>query len=177
MPVRLLASLAAFTLIAAGPRHGAAEELAPPSKINEANYSKIRMDMPAADVITILGPAHHVRERAVPGGEALIWEDRNSISVRYEGGKAIRIEGKFNKHINSRAVNEANYQALKLGMSRAEVEKILVGFPASFGHGEGRIDDIEYARFQLIMVQVKNGKVVGMSREAVVEVSPAAAKP
>jgi hypothetical protein len=74
-------------------------------------------------------------------------------------------------------VNEANYQALKLGMTRAEVEKTLAGFPAQFGHGEGNVDDVEYAHFRLIMVQVKDGKVVGISLESADEVRPTGAKP
>ncbi len=143
-----------------------------PSVVTAANFENIKMGMTEAEVLAVLGPPHHIRERAVEGGRGLVWEDRNGISVRYEDGKAVRIEGRFNKHVHSRSVNEANYKALETGMTRAEVEKVLAGYPATFGHGEGKVDDVEYAHFRLIMVQIKDGKVIGLSMESSEEKPP-----
>jgi hypothetical protein len=171
MLLRLGFGLIACTLIAAdGPRDGAvpkkdaAKTGKPdaPSKVTDKNFKKVKAGMSEAEVLAVFGPPQQVRDRS-DHLKGLVWEDRNGIKVRYREDKAATLEGKFSKHIKSRSVNEAHFKALKGGMTRAEIEKILAGFPAQFGTSEDDFDVVEYVHFREIEVQIRDGKVTGLA--------------
>jgi hypothetical protein len=171
MSLHLGLGLVACTLIAAdGPRDDAVprkdaasvEKPDAPSKVTDENFKKIKAGMSEADVRAVFGPPQQVRDRS-PQLKGLVWEDRNGIKVRYRDDKAVALEGKFSGHIKSRSVNEAHFKALKRGMSRAEIEKVLVGFPGQFGTSEEGLDVVEYVHFREIEVQIRDGKVSGMA--------------
>lgn len=168
MSSRLLLGLLAGTLLVAGgprndevPKKGAGEPV-PPSKVTDENFKKITAGMSEAQVLAVLGPPQQVRDRS-SGVKGLVWEERNKIRVRYRDGKAATIEGKFSPHIRSRSVNEANYKALKQGMTRPEVEKAIAGFPGLFSTFEDGFDVVDYVHFREIEVQVRAGKVTGVA--------------
>lgn len=171
MSLHLGLGLIACTLIAAdGPRNDEVptkdaprtEKPDAPSKVTDENFKKLKVGMSEADVLAVFGPPQQVRDRS-PRLRGLVWEDRNGITVRYRDGKAAALDGKFSKHIKSRSVNEAHFKALKKGMSRAEIEKILAGFPAQFGTSEEGFDVVEYVHFREIEVQIRDGKVTGLA--------------
>ncbi len=148
-----------------------------PSVVTDANYAKLKQGMTKDQVVAVLGKPHRVQQDIFPGGTDLLWEDHNGISVRYVDGKAVRIEGRFNKHLKSPVVNEANYAALNAGMTRDEVEKVLKGCPMNRSHSEGNVVDAEYVHFRLIRVQIADGKVVGLAQESAELTAPPAPKP
>jgi outer membrane protein assembly factor BamE (lipoprotein component of BamABCDE complex) len=169
MLLRLGFSLIVCMMIAADgtrdgevPRKDAARAEKPdaPSKVTDENYKKIGAGMSEAQVLAVFGPPLKVIDRS-PQLKGLVWEDRNGIKVRYRDGKAVALEAKFSKHIKSKSVNESNYKALKRGMTRAEIEKILAGFPCQFGMFEDGFEVVDYVHFREIEVQIRDGKVTG----------------
>jgi outer membrane protein assembly factor BamE (lipoprotein component of BamABCDE complex) len=169
--LRLGFCLLVCTLIAVdGPRDGEvskkdaarADKPVAPSNVTDENYKKISAGMSEAQVLAVFGPPQVVRDRT-PGLKGLVWEDRNEIRIRYRDGKAVALEGRFSKHIKSRSVNEAHYKALKEGMTRAEIETILAGFPCQFGTFEDGFDVVKYVHFREIEIQIRDGKVTGLT--------------
>ncbi len=171
MLLRLGLSLFSCVMVAAdGPRDGGApkkdaakaEKPVAPSKVTDENYKKIGAGMSEAQVLAVFGPPQVVRDRG-PGLKGLAWEDRNEIRVRYQDDKAVALEGRFSRHVKSRSVNEAHYKTLKEGMTRAEIEKILGGFPGKFSTFEDGFDVVKYVHFREIEVQIRDGKVTGLA--------------
>jgi len=85
------------------------------------------------DVVKKLGTPDRVELGPSPlNGEErtyFIWEDRSRVEIDFseKDGKAVAIRGTFSPHVKAKRITPENFRKLKLGMTEAEVGKILGG--------------------------------------------------
>jgi hypothetical protein len=130
--------------------------------LTRENYLKVvqgERNLTEPDVKAILGPPSFIR---LPSGFDYdeVWEDVTSTRVEFRDGKVTEMTGRFSPHMESKSLTRENFRKLRVGMTEAEVEKVLGReAPPLMPSGAGSARTWE--RANRIVVQFKDGKVRG----------------
>ncbi len=90
------------------------------------------------------------------------WLDVNRIEVDFEGGKAIRIVGRFSPVSPATDINEARLRAIKPGRTVAEVEKVVGIAPSEKLNREDKSERYIWHKERRLSAIFEDGKVVNL---------------